>query len=50
MNSLSHARPSLRSGLPWDRPAAGSNVDVRHTGQFTCYEDRTFSLAIDRTS
>ena len=47
MNGLSHARPSLRSGLSWDRPDAGSNLNVKHTGQFTCYEDRTFSLAID---
>ena len=50
MNGRSHARPSLRSGLPWDRPAAGSNVSLNHTGQFTCYEKRTFSLAIDRHS
>jgi hypothetical protein len=50
MKRQSHAHPSLRSGLSWDWPAAGSNINVKHAGQFTCYEDRTFSLAIDRES
>jgi len=48
VTGLSHARPSLHSGLPWDSRAAATDVNVNNTGQLTCYEKRTFSLAIDR--
>jgi hypothetical protein len=47
MTGVSHARPSLRSGLPWDSRSAATDINVNNTGQLTCYEKRTFSLASD---